>query len=306
MGDYYKPAEDADESEIESSRAPLLEHLIELRTRLLIACAAIVVAAMACYLFAKPLYEILQQPFRSAVEHVAGQHAVEAAHLKAADPNYRTVYAAAGKAALARTVFQYTHPFEVFFTYLKLALIAGLGLASPVIIWQVWGFVAPGLYRRERSAIAPFLVAAPVMFALGGLFVYYVALPFALYFALSLQQQDGPIPIQLIPKVNEYFGLVTTLILAFGACFQLPVILAVLARVGVIGAGFLRKGRRFAVVAIAVFAACFTPPDVVSMTVMAVPVYLLYEISIWVVWAIEKARLQSEAKLAEQAGLSAL
>lgn len=280
MSDYYEPVE-AEEAEIEASRAPLLEHLTELRNRLLVACSAILIGTVGCYFVAQPVYALLQEPFRAAVLAVGGEE------------------------ALANATFQYTHPFEVFFTYLKLALIGGIGLASPVIVWQVWGFVAPGLYKRERAAAAPFLVAAPVMFAAGALFVYYVALPFALHFALALQTPDGPIPIQLIPKVNEYFGLVTTLILAFGACFQLPVVLSVLARVGVIGAGALRKGRRFAVVGIAAFAACFTPPDVVSMAVMAVPVYLLYELSIWLVWAIEKARLQSDAKLAEQAGLSA-
>lgn len=275
------PVLDEDEAIIEASRAPLLAHLAELRSRLLVVSVAVLAATSACYVFAQPLYALLQQPYRDAILRMGGE------------------------AALRHAAFQYTHPFEVFFTYLKLAMIGGIGLSLPVIVWQVWGFVAPGLYKRERAAVAPFLIAAPVMFAAGALFVYYVALPFALSFALNLQQPDGPIPIQLIPKVNEYFTLVTTLIVAFGVCFQLPVVLAVLARVGLIEAGMLRKGRRFAVVGIAAFAACFTPPDVVSMAIMAVPVYLLYEISIWIVWLIDKARLQSEAKLAEQAGLSA-
>jgi len=275
------PVLDEEEAIIEASRAPLLAHLAELRSRLLVVSVAVLAATSACYVFAQPLYALLQQPYRDAILRMGGE------------------------AALRHAAFQYTHPFEVFFTYLKLAMIGGIGLSLPVIVWQVWGFVAPGLYKRERAAVAPFLIAAPVMFAAGALFVYFVALPFALSFALNLQQPDGPIPIQLIPKVNEYFTLVTTLIVAFGVCFQLPVVLAVLARVGLIEAGMLRKGRRFAVVGIAAFAACFTPPDVVSMAIMAVPVYLLYEISIWIVWLIDKARLQSEAKLAEQAGLSA-
>lgn len=272
---------DEDEAAVEASRAPLLAHLSELRSRLLVVSVAVLAATAACYVFAQPLYALLQEPYRDAILRMGGE------------------------AALKQAAFQYTHPFEVFFTYLKLAMIGGIGLSLPVIVWQVWGFVAPGLYKRERAAVAPFLIAAPVMFAAGALFVYYVALPFALTFALNLQQPEGPIPIQLIPKVNEYFTLVTTLIIAFGVCFQLPVVLAVLARVGLIEARMLRKGRRFAVVGIAAFAACFTPPDVVSMAVMAVPVYLLYEISIWIVWLIDKARLQSEAKLAEQAGVSA-
>jgi sec-independent protein translocase protein TatC len=275
------PAVDEEEAQIEASRAPLLAHLTELRNRLLVVSVAVLIATAACYGFAQPLYALLQQPYRDALLRLGGE------------------------AALAQASFQYTHPFEVFFTYLKLAMVGGVGLSLPVIVWQIWGFVAPGLYKRERAAVAPFLVAAPVMFAAGALFVYYVALPFALAFALNLQQPDGPVPIQLIPKVNEYFTLVTTLIVAFGVCFQLPVVLAVLARIGMVGAGALRKGRRFAVVGIAAFSACFTPPDVVSMAIMAAPVYLLYEISIWLVWAIEKARLHSDAKLAEQAGLSA-
>lgn len=275
------PAMEEEEADIEASRAPLLAHLAELRNRLLVVSVAVLAFTAACYGFAQPLYALLQEPYRDAILRLGGEE------------------------ALQNAAFQYTHPFEVFFTYLKLAMIGGVGLSLPVIVWQVWGFVAPGLYKRERAAVAPFLIAAPVMFAAGALFVYYVALPFALTFALNLQQPEGPIPIQLIPKVNEYFTLVTTLIVAFGVCFQLPVVLAVLARVGLIEARMLRKGRRFAVVGIAAFSACFTPPDVVSMAIMAVPVYLLYEISIWIVWLIDKARLQSQAKLAEQAGLSA-
>lgn len=257
--------------EVEASRAPLLDHLVELRNRLLIAAIAVVVGTAICYGFAKHLYALLQEPYRDVILSIGGPDALKDAK------------------------FQYTHPFEVFFTYLKLALIGGLAISFPVVAYQLYAFVAPGLYKNERAAVAPFLVAAPVMFIAGAAFVYFVALPFAMYFALGLQQPEGPIPIQLIPKVNEYFSLVTTLILAFGLCFQMPVVLSLMARVGAIGASALRKGRRYAIVGIAAFAACFTPPDVFSMMLMMIPVYFLYEVSIWIVWAIEKSRAKAEA-----------
>jgi sec-independent protein translocase protein TatC len=266
---------DPDEAELEASRAPLLDHLMELRTRLLWCCGAIIVGMILCYSFAEPVYGLLQQPYKQEVLRVGGPE------------------------ALANARFQYTHPFEVFFTYLKLSLIGGIGVAFPVIAYQLYVFIAPGLYKRERKAVTPFIIAAPLMFIAGALFVYYVALPFAMYFALGLQTPDSDIPIELVPKVNEYFGLVTTLILAFGFCFQMPVVLAFLGRAGIVNATMLRKGRRYAVVGIAAFAACFTPPDVVSMMMMAIPVYLLYEISIWIVLLIQKrkgAEGQAEAQ----------
>jgi sec-independent protein translocase protein TatC len=266
-----------DDDEIEASRAPLLDHLMELRDRLLWACGAVIIGTMIAYVFAEPLYALLQQPYRDVVLRIGGPEALEGAK------------------------FQYTHPFEIFFTYLKLALIGGIGLSFPVVAYQLYAFIAPGLYKREKAAVMPFLLAAPVMFLAGVLFVYFVALPFALHFALGLQTPDGPVPIELVPKVNEYFGLVTTLILAFGFVFQIPVVLSLLARVGIVGAKMLRSGRRYAIVGIAAFSACVTPPDVISMTMMAIPVYLLYEASIWIVWLIEKANAKREAREAAEA-----
>jgi sec-independent protein translocase protein TatC len=262
-----------DDAEIEASRAPLLEHLIELRRRLLIACSAILAATIGSYFFAKQIYTFLAEPYRVAAARLHGANAAQQA-----------------------VTLQATHPFEVFATYMKLSLFAGIIVAFPVIAYQLYAFIAPGLYKRERAAALPFLIGAPVMFLAGAAFVYFVAMPFAMQFALSMTQTTGPVQIVLNAKVNEYFSLVTTLILAFGVVFQIPVVLTLLARVGMIGASALRKGRRFAIVGIAAFSALVTPPDIISMTAMAVPVYGLYEISIWLVWLIERSRAKEEAR----------
>jgi sec-independent protein translocase protein TatC len=164
-----------------------------------------------------------------------------------------------------------------------------------VVAWQVYSFIAPGLYKRERMAVAPFMLAAPIMFGLGAAFVFYVAMPFALNFALTQEVTDGPVRVTYLPKVEEYMGLVTTLVLAFGLMFQLPVMLSLLGKVGIVSSKLLQQGRRYAIVGIAAFSALVTPNDVISMFVMAVPVYLLYEISIWIVAAMERTRAKEEA-----------
>lgn len=266
----------AEDDEIEASRAPLLDHLAELRTRLLIALGALVIAFAGSFFFARDIFMFLVEPFVTAVRVVHPDHAGQALELVN------------------------THAFGFFFVQLQVALFAGIIIAFPVIAYQAYAFVAPGLYKRERMAAAPFMIAAPIMFLLGGAFVFYVAMPFALEFALKQEVTEGPVQVRYLPKVDEYLGLVTTLVLAFGLCFQMPVVLSLLARVGMISASALRKGRRYAIVGIAGVAACVTPPDVISMTLMAIPMYALYEISIWLVWFIERARNRADARAAAE------
>ena len=259
-----------EDSEMESSRAPLLDHLIELRTRLIWSIAALAGATLLCFFFARPLYNILLDPL------------VQVAEIERGETRFELIY---------------TAPLEVFFVELKLALFAGVFVAFPVMGWQIYSFVAPGLYRREKGAVLPFLIAAPVLFLLGALFVYWVMLPLISNFALSFEQQaaEGRAAITPQIKVSEYLSLVMALMLAFGLSFQLPVVLSLLGRAGIIGTDTLRSGRKYAVVGILVAAAFFTPPDLISQVMLAVPVFLLYEISIICVSMMEKKAAEDEA-----------
>lgn len=260
-----------EEEEIEASRAPLLDHLAELRNRLVTSIAAVVVGFIGCFIFVDPIFMFLAQPFQTAMAVAHPERAGEAIQLIN------------------------TGAFGFFSVKMQIALFGGIVLAFPVLAWQAYAFIAPGLYRKERAAVAPFMLAAPIMFALGAAFVFYVAMPFALNFALTQEVTEGPVQVTYLPKVEEYMGLVTTLVLAFGLMFQLPVVLSLLGRVGIVSSALLRKGRRYAIVGIAAFSALVTPNDVISMFVMAVPVYALYEISIWIVAAIERTRAKAEA-----------
>lgn len=258
--------------EVEASKAPLMEHLIELRTRLIYSLLAFIVAFFACYYFAKPIYQFLAWPLAHALE---GQ------------PERRMIA---------------TGVMETFFTYLRVAAFAAICVSFPIVASQIWMFVAPGLYKHERKAFLPFLFATPVMFFLGAGLAYYGLLPVAMTFFLSFEATgaDGALPIQLEARVSEYLSFIMTVIFAFGLSFQLPVLLTLMGRVGIISSAWLVQYRRYAIVFSFVVAAVLTPPDVMSQVALAVPLCLLYEISIWIVRVFERDR-EKAAKAREQA-----
>ena len=291
-----------DDAEIEASRAPLLDHLVELRSRLIICVLAMAIGFAICFAFSKQIYIFLLHPFAIAAQLLAVENANHAQASGGMDigrflSGTRDLFLAllglkevppAPDADKLNLVF--TAPLEFFFTKLKLAGFGAVVLTFPVLAWQVYGFVAPGLYKRERKAFVPFLLASPALFLLGAALVYYVILPFVLWFSRSQQIVDAQVSVQLLPKVSDYLSLVTTLLLAFGLCFQLPVVLTLLGMAGIVSSKALATGRRYAIVGVFVVAAVVTPPDPISQTMLALPIILLYEISIWCVRLIEKRR----------------
>lgn len=255
-----------DQDEIEKSSAPLIEHLIELRSRLIWSLGGFFVAFLVCFFFAKQLFNLLVVPFQWAV-YWAGL----------ANQNVELIY---------------TAPQEFFFTQIKLAMFGGVVIAFPLIATQIYKFIAPGLYKNERGAFLPFLIASPLLFLLGAALVYFFFTPMVMWFFLSMQQvgPDTEIQISLLPRVSEYLGLIMTLIFSFGLVFQLPVVTSLMVRTGLLSAAGLADKRKWAIVIAFIVAAVLTPPDPVSQIGLAVPTIILYEISIWLVKRIESSR----------------
>lgn len=243
-----------EEDQIDDKPMPLIEHLLELRTRLLWSLGAFLIAFALCYYFSTQIYGFLARPLANALHEQSGGE--------------------------RRMIF--TALYEAFFTYLKVAFFGAVFVSFPMWATQLWLFIAPGLYRSEKRAMLPFMIASPILFLLGAALAYYFIFPLAWKFFISFETPPGAgqLPVQLEAKVSEYLSLVMHMILAFGIAFQMPVALTLMAKVGIVSAAGLKKGRRYAIVGMFVIAAVITPPDIISQIGLAVPLIALYEISI--------------------------
>ncbi len=240
-----------------------VSHLSELRSRLIKSFLFLIVSFLICYYFSENIYSFLVKPYSTAV--------IEGGLDR-------------------RLIFTALH--EAFLTYLKVAFFAAFFITSPIFLTQIWKFIAPGLYKDEKSAILPYLISTPILFIFGGSLVYYLIMPLAINFFLTFETvaSGGNIPIQLEAKVNEYLSLIMRLIFAFGLSFQLPVVLSLLARIGVIDSEYLKKRRKYVVVIIFAIAAILTPPDPITQIGLALPLLILYELSILTVKFIERKK----------------
>ena len=254
------------DGEQDEGKMPLLEHLVELRTRLMWSVGAFFLCFIVSFYFAGPVFNFLVQPLADLWEGEEARRLI------------------------------YTALTEKFFTEIKIAFFVAAFVSFPIIANQLWVFVAPGLYKNEKRAFLPFLVATPVLFFIGGAFVYYVVLPVAWNFFAGFEQTaaEGPLAIQLEPKVNEYLSLVMRLVFAFGLSFELPVVLTLLVKIGFISTAGMRKNRRYAILIAFIAAAVLTPPDPISQLGLAIPIILLYEISILCSKFVEKKREEAD------------
>lgn len=265
---------DKEREEIEKSSAPLIEHLIELRRRLIWSLGGFFIAFLVCFFFAKRLFNLLVIPFKWATQWAG------------LDPH--------------KVELIYTAPQEFFFTQVKLAMFGGMVIAFPLIATQIYKFIAPGLYKNERSAFLPFLIASPILFLLGASLVYFFFTPMVMWFFLAMQQvgTNDQVQISLLPKVSEYLSLIMTLIFSFGLVFQLPVVTSLLTRVGLLSSQALAEKRKWAIVLSFVVAAVLTPPDPMSQCGLAIPTIILYEVAIWSSRMIERS--QARDRLARE------